>query len=495
VWLVQDEFCGFTDDDVRRFSKRTSSLRVLRENLLKRSQPSTSGRPVNSQYAKKQRTVSVKTVSSSHIAQNEVTSSPLSSSQSDSSPTRGSLKGNIKVRLLLGRYKLFPTPKERHNKTVLGKATRNDVTVLHAAAVAKERRKRRRSSVSQLDDSVTAISSSEESDIKYCLSDETSPPVLPRRGRPPLHGRPSLSGRPQLSGHGRGRPPLRGRPALHPAALVQARARQLVSKAREGQQVDKKPATTRPWAPFWHGKLQLPTQSSRSSRKITVNRRFLDDSYTSLGQSGLSQPSEIAKTAHRPVTQGDRPSTKHDNAEVNSNAGSRVRGVGLLNRPLGSKPVIKQWRLLQSGDKTSVGKAPRVRQRKPRSRSASELETKENAIATDARRRRTSKTLDTTALLDTEAPWIKNADKSVYSNQVKKGSVKGKHCYICDSASQVHHYFMCRVPCCHGCAMFYKRHCERGTQLDQLTCARQGKSSSSSVVIVDCFYFNQQFSR
>ena len=154
--FVQDEFSGFTDDDVRRVSKRSSAVGVLRRNLLRRSQPAASGRPVNTQHVRKRRTVDAKPVSPPS-SPGIVTPSPLTSPQSDSSPTRGSLKGNIKVRLLLGRYKLFPTPKERQrSKTSLVKAERKD-----AAGIIKKKEKRRRLNSHQSDDS--AVSSSGES--------------------------------------------------------------------------------------------------------------------------------------------------------------------------------------------------------------------------------------------------------------------------------------------------------------------------------------------
>jgi len=377
--------------------------------------------------------------------------SPLSSPQSDSSPTRGSLKGNIKVKLLLGRrYKLHPTPKERrHSETSPGKAVKNDVAVSHSAAVVKEKRKRQRLSSGQSDDSV--VSSSGESDVKYSLPVDRVTTTR-RRGRPPLH----------------------------PAALLRARARQLVSKARGGVQVDKKPAvstTVRPWAPCWHGRLQLPTQSSRSSRKITINRRFLDDSYTSIGQLGLSQQIHAEQTTGQPATQDRvRASTKHIAADATSSAGSRVRAVGLLNRPLVSRPVVKQWKHLQTPNKTA---RPRVRQAKSLSESHRALETKDIDAADEDQSKTSDKQTveseDANNLRDLGAPWLLNAHKSPFSYQSKKGSMHGQHCRICDNAYLVHHHYMCRVPCCRACARFYKTQCERGTQLDQLTCAEQGK--------------------
>ena len=440
---MQEEFCGFTDDDIRRVSKRTSAVQVLHENLLKRSQP-----PANVEVVNRRRTVDARTISS-HTPSDKNTLSPLSPSDSDSSPTRGSLKGNIKVRLLLGSYKLVPSPKERHGKTALGGVIRNTPT---AVTGTKERRKRRRSSSGQSDDSV--VSSSGESDVKYSLLNNTAP----RRGRPPLqHAK---------VGRKTNVAPLvrkRGRPPLQPVALVHARARQLVSKARGDLQADKKPRSdtaVRSRAPFWCGRLQLPTQSSRSSRKIIVNRRFLDDSYTSILQPGLSQQRETKNTSVPPAAE-DHWSRKRDKFV----AGSRVRGVGLLNRPLVTKPAMKHVTHLQACDKTALQRPQQAKSSSGTTENTSDAAVVANAAADN----------DTYRVNDMNAPWIKNAHKSVFSNQIKKGSMVGQHCYICDSMSIVHHYFMCRVPCCRGCSKFYKRHCERNTRLEQLTCLQQGK--------------------
>lgn len=423
--IVQDEeqLCGFSEDDIRRVSKRTSVVAALRDNLLRQSQSATdvSSRHLrqqrtdvsSSQHVRRQRTDDAKTTVSPPPASDEVALSPPSSPLSDSSPVRGTMKGNIKVRLLLGRYKLLPVPKKQHS----GKSA-SDKLVMNDAKAVKDKRKRRRPSKS--DESV--VSSSGESEVKYSLSSVSS------------------SRRRCLS--------------LRPAALVRARARQLVSRARSGVQAERKPsdlltnAATKPWTPFWHGRLQLPTQSSRSSRKITINRRFLDDSYTSIGQLGASEPSPT----EQPSTQD---SARH---AVSSTAGSRMRSVGLLNRRLGSRPVAKPWKRLPPSDK-SVAPRPRIR----KSRSASRSKVKDNDADTLA------------ALTAEEAPWLTNAYKSVFSNRAKKGSMLGKHCYICDTLHLVHHHYMCRVPVCRSCARFYKGHCDRGTELDQLTCLKQGK--------------------
>jgi len=448
-WFVQVEFSGFTDDDVRRVSKRTSAVEVLRENLLKRSQP-----PTHVQSVNKKRTVAAETISSP-TPSDKKTLSPLSPSDSDSSPTHGSLKGNIKVRLLLGRYRLFPTPKERHSKPALSRAIKNTPT---AAAVKKGRRKRQRSSSEQSDHSV--VSSSGESDVKYSVFSET----VPRRGRPPL--KPKAEMAPTV--RRRGRLPLkpkaemaptvqrRGRLPLQPAALVRARARQLVSKACDDLQVEPRASTAvKPWAPFWHGRLQLPTQSSRSSRKITINRRFLDDSYTSIGQPGL-QPRETKKSFVSSMATEDHP--KQDKSA------SRVRGVGVFNRPLVARPAVKPLKHLLARNETAVH---RPRQTK------SALETKEKTGNIDAAA--AAADTDAYSLNDKDAPWVQNLNKSVHSNQVKKGSMVNKQCYICHSTYIVHHYFMCRVPCCRNCSRFYKKHSERGTKLDELNCLNQGK--------------------
>jgi len=475
--FVQDEFSGFTDDDVRRVSKRSSAVGVLRRNLLRRSQPAASGRPVNTQHVRKRRTVDAKPVSPPS-SPGIVTPSPLTSPQSDSSPTRGSLKGNIKVRLLLGRYKLFPTPKERQrSKTSLVKAERKD-----AAGIIKKKEKRRRLNSHQSDDS--AVSSSGESEVKYSLSVETAAAV-PRRGRPPLQS----------------------------TALIRARdrARRLVSKARGDLQVDKKTTARtapRPWAPFWHGRLQLPTQSSRSSRKITINRRLLDDSYTSIGQLSLPQQTPIEQTNIRSATHDHRSSIKHTKAEVNkatqdhrssikqikaevsASAGCHVRGVGLLNRPLGFRPALKEQRRVHASDKTVVP-SPCVTQAKSLSESAGAVGTKDVAVraADDESKsadRRTAAAEVVGDMLETEPRWLKYADKSIFSVQTKRGTMLGKRCSICDNAYMVLHHYMCRVPCCRACARFYKTHCERDTQLDQLSCLEQGKSANYNIVIIFC---------
>jgi len=304
----------------------------------------------------------------------------------------------------------------------MGKAIK---TVSHAASVMKEHRKRPRlSSSGQLEDSET--SSSEESDVKYSLSADT------------------VTSAPKV-----------GRSALQSTALKRARALQLVTKAREGLKVDKKPVVTRPWAPFWHGRLQLPTQSSRSSRKITINRRFLDDSYTSIGQPGLSQQAAM-----------------QDQSSSEKDAGTCKIGLGLLNRPLGSKPVLKDWQRLQSRNKTAAIR-PQVRQRKSTSASAHVLETKIGSTADSDKT--VASDMEDDKFGDTVPPWLSHAHRSVYSFQSKRGSMVGKHCYICDNTYMVHHHYMCRVPCCRSCARFYKTHCERGTQLDQLRCYEHGK--------------------
>ena len=416
----------------------------MRENLLKRSQPASRNvRPINTQHVRRRSAVDAKTVSSP-TSSDKMALSPPSSSTSDSSPVRGTMKGNIKVRLLLGRYKLLPASKERQpGKSAADKMVKNNLAVSHAVDAAKKR-KRRRSS--QSDESV--VSSSGESDVKYTLSDVTTP----RRGRPPLQ----------------------------PSALVRVRARQLVSKARGGPPADKKPIVStkaRPWAPFWHGRLQLPTQSSRSCRKITINRRLLDDSYTSIGQLGSSQlkPTEQKSSQLTPTEQTateDRYSnTEHDASVVRPSTGSRVRSVGLLNRPLGSRPAAKPWRRLPTGDKTAVAGPARSL-----SRSAHASDSPAAPDADAVKNRTADKQTEYAAgLSDKEAPWIANAHRSIYSYQSKKGSMVGKHCYVCDNLYMVHHHFMCRVPCCRACARFYKMHCERGTQLDQLTCLEQGK--------------------
>ena len=391
---------------------------------------------------------------SSPSSHDKVTLSPPSSPLSDTSPGRGTMKGNIKVRLLLGRYNLLPTTKEqRHGKSDVNRV-RTKMETGHTAAAVKEKKKRQRSS--QSDESV--VSSSEESDVKYSLSDVV--PVPARR---------------------------RGRPSVQPAALMRARARQLVSKALSGLQVDKKPnvgtATTRPWVPFWHGRLQLPTQSSRSSRKITINRRFLDDSYTSIGQSGLfpTVPTEHTATQHH------NDSSQPDSSVNRSGTGSHVRGVGLLNRPLGSRPAVKPLRRLPTRDKPAE---PRIKEAKVTSKSAHELGMKD--IATDAVESRTAdkRTEDMAESTDAEAPWVVNPYRSIYSNYSKKGSMLGKHCEICDNSYLVNRHYMCRVPVCRSCARFYKGQCERGIQLDQLTCLEQGKCFSVLFVLIQRFTSN-----
>ena len=456
VLFAQEEFCGFPDDDIRRVSKRSSAVGVLRDNLLKRSQPATRVRPANAaQHVEKRRTVGdadAKTVSPQSPC--DKIASPLSSPQSDSSPPRGSMKGNIKVRLMLGRYKLLPTVKEKQSsKTVLGGVIRTNATVSRAAAAVKEKRKRRRLSSGQSDNS--SVSSSGESDVKYSLSAVAAGTV-----------------------------PRRHRPALHPSAMIRARARQLVSKARVIPPTEKKPTiASRPWAPFWHGKLQLPTQSSRSSRKITINRRFLDDSYTSIGQPGLMQQKENVQT----VTQIRRSSSKQD---VGSSAESRVRGVAVLNRPLGARPAVKRWRQLQAKpDKTAVVARSRVRQAKSLSESASASRktksTSDIAAADhsddndDDESEISDKQVDAVKKLsEAERTWwlpIVNSYKSIYSNHAKKGSMVGKSCTICCNVYMVHHHYMSRVPCCRACARFYKVHCERGTRLERFKCSQRGK--------------------
>ena len=445
--FVQEEFCGFTADDIKRVSKRASVIGGLRENLLKRSQPAAKVRSVHNQHVRKRKVADAKTVSPHSTPDKMVPSTP-SSPLSDSSPPRGSLKGNIKVRLLLGRTnKWLPTPKERRQSdTAMGKVIKNRLSVSHADSIVKEKKKRQRLSSGQSDDS--SISSSGESDMKYSLSVGT---VVTE--------------------------PKRGRPALQTATLKRAHARKLVTKAREGLQVEKKPtvhATTRPWAPFWHGRLQLPTQSSRSSRKITINRRLLDGSYTSIGQLGLSQQTQIEQTAVQRPTEDGHSTTKPATADVSS--GTRVKGVGLLNRPLGTRPAAKPWRRVQPRDNTELAK-PRVRRKKSVSESTGALETKDStavaaAVVDDAKMLPTEG-LDTFG--DKVPPWLKNVHKSVYSCMAKKGSMKAARCYICDNNNIVHHHFMSRVPCCRACARFYKTQCERGTELNQLTCSEKGK--------------------
>ena len=448
--FVQEEFCGFTADDIKRVSKRTSVVGGLRENLIKRSQPAVKVRPVHNQHVRKRKIVDAKTVSSHSTPEKMVPSTP-SSPLSDSSPPRGSLKGNIKVRLQLGRnYKLLPTPKERRrSETAVGKVIKNRVSVSRPDSIVKEKKKRQRLSSGQSADSV--LSSSDESDMKYSLSVDTVAAVRKR-----------------------------GRPALQTAALKHVRARQLVTKAREGLQVEKKPTVrtaTRPWAPCWHGRLQLPTQSSRSSRKITINRRLLDGSYTSIGQLGLSQQTQVEQTVVRPPREDIPSRTKH--ATVVVSAGARVRGVGLLNRPLGARPAAKPWRRVQPRDKTELAK-PRARRKKSASESAHAVETKDSdsvVAAADVAESTMSDILteDVDKIVDAAPPWIQKVHKSVYSCMAKKGSLKDARCYICDNDNIVHHHFMSRVPCCRACARFYKTQCERGTELHQLTCPEQGK--------------------
>jgi len=437
--FVQEEFCGFTGDDIKRVSKRTSVVGGFRENLIKRSQPAAKVRPVHNQHVRKRKVADAKTVSPHSTPDKMVPSTP-SSPLSDSSPPRGSLKGNIKVRLLLGRSnKWLPTPKERQqSNAAMGKVIKNRLSVSHADSIMRENKKRRRLSSGQSDDSV--ISSSGESDMKYSLSVDA---VVTERKH--------------------------GRPTLQTAALKRARARQLVTKARGGLQVDKKPtvhAATRPWAPFWHGRLQLPTQSSRSSRKITINRRLLDGSYTSIGQPGLAQQTQIEQTAVQRPTEDGHSTTKH--ATVDVSPGTRL---GLLNRPLGTRP--KPLRRVRPGDKTELAK-PRVRRKRSVSESTRALETKDNtaAVVDDAKMLPTN---SVDKFGDTVPPWLKNAHKSVYTCMAKRGSMKDARCYICDNNNIVHHHFMSRVPCCRACARFYKTHCERGTELNQLTCLDKGK--------------------
>jgi len=428
VLIVQDEevLCGFSEDDVRRVSKRTLVVAVLRDNLLRRSQPGTNA---SSQHVRQRRAVDAKTatVSLSPATSDKVALSSPSSPLSDTSPVRGTMKGNIKVKLLLGRrYRLLPTSKEQQrDRSASGKLAKNDLEAV------KKGRQRRRSSKSDESDT----SSSGESEVKYSLSSVTSS--------------------------------RRGRPSLHPATLVKARARQLVSRACSSVRAERKPSdlttVTRPWAPCWHGRLQLPTQSSRSSRKITINRRFLDDSYTSIGQPGLAETSPTEQSSVQD-------STEHASS---SSTGSRGRSVGLLNRSLGSRPVTKPWKRLPSSDKT-VASRPRIRQ----SRSLSRLEVKDNDANATAENRTVDKLTEdiaVAALTDEEAPWVTNKYTSIYSNRAKKGSMLGKHCHICDSQHMVLHHYMCRMPVCRCCARFYKGHCDRGTELGQLTCLQQGE--------------------
>jgi len=419
--FVQDEFCGFTDDDIRRVSKRTSVVEGLRENLLKSVEPASS---VRSRQANRHRILTTKPVSPLRRSP-EVALSPLPSPPSDSCSPRGSLKGNIKVKLLLGRYKLLPTP--------------NNKQVIHNNAAVKEPRKRQRklSGNSQLDDS--PVSSSEESEVKYSLLVD------------------------KVFGGQR-----RGRPCAKPTALVQARARKLVSKARGGLPVEKKAAgeaAVKSWTPCWHGRMQLPTQSSRSSRKITINRRFLDDSYSSIGQPGLADNEKSGAQSARDLD------TEVERAGGQARPGSRMRAVGLLNRPIGA---LSHWRRhLQSHDKATPEHLSRAR----RTKSVHPVGEKENAtdsVNDDEDNIKLSDLATAQRLGSPEAPWIKNAQKSVFSIQTKKGSMVGRHCYICSKTYLVLHHYMCRVPVCRSCARFYKGHCERGTQLDQLTCVDEG---------------------
>ena len=71
------------------------------------------------------------------------------------------------------------------------------------------------------------------------------------------------------------------------SSLSSVRAKQLVAKARTGQAL--KVGMARYQGLIWTGlycpeRFQLPTQSVRSSRKITINKRFVDDGYCTIQQ-------------------------------------------------------------------------------------------------------------------------------------------------------------------------------------------------------------------
>jgi hypothetical protein len=419
---------------------------------------------------------SLATLSTSSIPDVSSPLSPVGSS-------KPSLKGNIKVRLLLGNRRPLTTllssafPK----KASSGLSLKGKTSEKHSRwkGTTSYRKKQHTSdsdesnSSSASEESDSDLSTASSSGTKYCLASEK-----------PVHSR------------------VRAKvtiPLQKPQSSVAARAKQLLIKARcrdVRTDEEKKPAV---WAPRWHGKFQLPEQSSRSSRKITLNKRFLDDSYSTFSQKKKAKL-DVSDVPVQTTAQPEVVPIEKAPADV-----PVPRKMGLFEQPLicntkrKPKPLqtlIAKWsedydsnssRVRShdnKSDKLEAGKLGSVENLRPLTATAircgrkasvdkaKRFLTRVGASASQAAAKEMKNSKNATAFEETSF-------SQVLSEPVHTSGTHAtpKACKICQSTVRVQRHFQCKVPVCRACMRFYRKFCEHleAGNTDDYACKFGGK--------------------
>jgi hypothetical protein len=478
VALFQDEFSGFNVHEIRQLEKRLSALRVLQAELEKSETYVSCGK------SHKRRNNGA--VQSTTIY--EATGVPeLSSPVSPVAACKPSLKGNIKVRLLLGSRPLTSLLSSSfHKKASSSFSLKGQTDKKHSkwkyTAASHQRRPAASSEGSDSslcsEDSDSDVSTTSSSGIKYCLATE-------KTGRQRVRTKVII-------------------PVQKQQSSVAARAKQLLTKARcrdTRTDVEKKPAVAR--APRWHGQVRLPEQSSRSSRKITLNKRFLDDSYSTFSQvkkAKLDENDLPSSNAVQTLVLPDMAPLEKAPTELPA-----PRKIGLFEQPLicntkrQPKPLqklIAKWSEDYDShtarvrthdnkcDKLDAGKLESVENLRPLSVTA--VHHSRKASVDKAKRfltrvgpaasRAAAKDVkdDKNAVPSEENSFNKVLMKPVHSSKTQTSS---KACKICQSTVRVQRHFLCKIPVCRACMRFYRKYCERYEEGDteDYVCKFEGK--------------------
>jgi len=371
LFQFQLEFTGFSVRDIRQVEKRISALRVLRAEL------ANSGTVASSSKSQKCRIPCSVPKKGSHASESisKVCSHSVSSTNLVSQ-AKQSLKGNIKVRLVLGSGRSLTTLLSCTKQASRKEAVRENKTVYS----------------SESSDSESVVSSASSSAVKYCL-------VPKKLGLP------------------RTKVVI---PVVPMKNSTAACARQLLTKAR----CREKRVESEKCPPRWHGQIHLPQQSSRSSRKITLNKRFLDEGYTTFSQVKKPKLDEI------PINAAAIKTVKQDNV-VNTEQ-------SLFEQPLNCNNKRKATPLLKRVIKGSSGHDSTTR---------GKLESTEN---------------------------IRLFNSAIAS---RVGKAETTSCGICSNTYKVLHYCQSSVPVCRACFRFFIHYSELLAKGKcSITCKFEGES-------------------
>jgi hypothetical protein len=479
VVLFQAEFPGFNVHEIRHLEKQLSALRILQAEL-KKSDTLVSC----SKSQKRRNNGAVQSTTISEPANAPEVSLPVS----PVAAPKPSLKGSIKVRLLLSSHRPLTTllsssfrKKASSSISLKGKTAEKHSKWKYMTASHKKRpASSSEESGSSLDseDSDSNVSTTSSSGTKYCLATEKT---VQQRVRTKVVI-----------------------PVQKQQSSVAARAKQLLTKARSRDSrtdAEEKPAVAR--APRWHGQVRLPEQSSRSSRKITLNKRFLDDSYSTFSQVKKAKLDENDLPSSNAVQTPEQPDMAPvEKAPIELPA---PRKIGLFEQPLicttkrQPKPLqklIAKW----SEDYDSHNARARTHDNKCDKLNAGKLESVENLrpltlTAVHSRKASVDKAKRFLTRVGTAASRAsakdvkdgKSADpseentfnkvlvKPVHSSETQIPSTKS--CKICRSTVRVQRHFLCKVPVCRACMRFYRKYCERYEDGDtgDYVCKFEGK--------------------